>query len=129
MLQTEEIGKSITVEIPQQLNEKLEKVCMAQGQQPSALMTEALHRFFGKPIPKEERFFPRRKWAIPRNTFIAFGLVHEEWLKLKAWKRKGHRIVIDVMSENEVLILNETKLDKRHVGKKKKQNLSPKETA
>jgi len=126
MLQAEEIGKSITVEISQQLNEKLEKVCMVQGQQPSAVMKEALHRFFGKPMPKEERFFLRRKWGIPRGTFIAFGLVHEEWLKLKKWKDKDHKLVIDIMPENEILILNETKLEKRHLRKKKKQNLSPK---
>lgn len=112
----------IEVEVPKELSQKLQKICIARGEQPSALMIEALARYFGKSLPKEERFFTGRsgrKWAIPRSTFIVFALPQEEWCKLRKWRRNnGDRLFFDTMTDNEVLIINETKLEKRHVRKK-----------
>lgn len=106
----------IEVEVPKELSQKLQKICIAKGEQPSKVMTEALARYFGKPLPKEERFFTGkggRKWAIPKNTFIVFALPHEEWRKLREWRRKNSdHLSFNTMSDNEVLIINETKLDK-----------------
>lgn len=120
----------IQVEVPKELSQKLQKICMATGEQPKKIMTEALARYFGKPIPKEERFFTGkggRKWAIPKNTFIVFALPQEEWRKLRKWRRKnGDHLFFDTMSDNEVLIVNETKLEKRRARKREKptQNIA-----
>lgn len=105
----------IEVEVPKELSRKLQKICMATGEQPNKIMTEALARYFGKPRPKEERFFTGksgRKWAIPKNTFIVFALPQEEWRKLREWRDKDNLVSVVTMSHGEILILNHTKLDK-----------------
>ena len=113
-----------------ELDQKIvDKLAEQTGLKPNCIVCASVRKLVKMPIeevlkrgPKEGPFPKGRKWAIPKNTFIAFGLVHEEWLKLKKWKDKNHRIVIDVLRDNEVLILNETLIDKHHVRKQEKQD-------
>jgi hypothetical protein len=60
-----------------------------------------------------------RKWHIPRSTFILFALPMEEWQKLKKWRADNDSYFVDTLSNGEVIILNETKMDKRRAEKGK----------
>lgn len=96
------------VPISIELYEKLSDVAAKRNVTPSQLANKLLEEEMNR---KYYKFFNGRKWTIPRSTFIVFALPHEEWQKLKEWKNKGHHITVDCMRDNEVLILNQTKLD------------------
>jgi hypothetical protein len=60
-----------------------------------------------------------RKWKIPKSVFILFALPREEWRKLKNWRVDNDSYCVDVLSDGEVIILNETKMAKWRAGKGK----------
>jgi len=111
------------VRLPKNLDEQMQSYCKLLGLKPEELITHAVGRFYGWPPLKKETFFGRRgrKFFIPRNCFIIFALPQEEHRKLANWLRKGDKINIGTAPNNEVIIMNETKLRKWRAKKESKQ--------
>ena len=100
------------VRLPEDLNEHMQHYCKLLGLKPEELIKHAVDRFYGgKPFDKEV-FFKGRKWFIPRSCFIVFALPYEEHNKLSKWVKRKDKIHILATANNEVIILNETKLNK-----------------
>lgn len=105
--------QTVTVQIPAGLSPLLQKMCSIRGRDPNEVITTALSIYLGGRCPKEERFFGKRHFSIPRSTFIVFGLPTHEWQRLSSWITKKDHVDIGVGSNGEVFLRNETKLRKR----------------
>ena len=100
------------VRIPEDLNKDMQHYCKLLGLKPEELIRHAVDRFYGGEPFDKEVFGKTRKWFVPRSCFIVFALPYEEHKKLRTWIRKKHRIHILPTANREVIILNETKLNK-----------------
>ena len=111
------------VRIPEELNKRVNMYCELLGLKPEELISHAVGRFYGLPPYSKEKFFKGkgRKYFIPRSCFIIFALPYEEHRKLAKWLMKGDKIDIATAPDNEVIIMNQTKLSKWKA-KKEKQN-------
>ena len=96
----------ITQEVYEQLNDVATKRNITPSKLANQLLESEINRKFNK-------FFNGRKWAIPKNTFIVSALPKEQWSKLRKWRDKDDLVTIDTMKDGEILILNQTRLDKR----------------
>lgn len=95
----------ITQEVYEQLNDVATKRNITPSKLANQLLESEINRKFNK-------FFDGRKWAIPKTVFIVTALPREGWNKLRKWLDKGDRVSVNTMSKGEILILNETRLDK-----------------
>ena len=100
------------VKIPEDLNKDMQHYCKLLGLKPEELIRHAVDRFYGGEPFNKEVFGKSRKWAIPRSCFIVFALPFEEHKKLSKWVKRKDKIHILPTANNEVIILNETKLTK-----------------
>lgn len=95
----------IKQEVYQQLNDAATKRNVTPNKLANQLLESEVNRKFNK-------YFDGRKWFIPKNTFIVSALPKEQWSKLREWRDKDDRVTIDTMKDGEILILNQTRLDK-----------------
>jgi len=102
----------LTIKISKELSEILHEICGLEGESEEETAAKALDRCFGGRLPKKERFYNGRHFAMPRSCFILFALPKHEWQKLREWidQKQGPDVIIG--SNGEVVLINETKLAK-----------------
>jgi len=107
----------LLIKISKELSEILQKICGVEGKSEEETAAKALDRCFGGRLPKKERFYNGRHFAMPRSCFILFALPIHEWQKLREWIDQKQRPDIIIGSNGEVVLINETKLAKHITGK------------
>jgi len=74
----------------------------------------------GEETTSKQPFFKHgRHFHIPKSCFVLFALPKHEWKKLDEWFKRGHHVETSLGSDGEVLLLNETKLEKWRQRKKR----------
>jgi hypothetical protein len=43
-------------------------------------------------MKKEEKFFPRKKWYVPRKTFVVLNAPKKKLEKLEEWRKRHDKI-------------------------------------
>ena len=61
-----------------------------------------------------EKFVEKRKFALPKETFVVTKLPKEELRKIMDWKRGGDKITIwPCLSTSELVLVNESLLGEK----------------
>jgi hypothetical protein len=89
----------------------------------SEAIADLMHAAIQRKGPKAKHpFAEKRQFHIPRSVFILYNLPPGEWDKLKEWKEKGEDVCAFTSGERrggEVMLLNQTRLNKLHAEEQK----------
>jgi len=107
-----QIPEEFVISIPEEIQDKLKKWCKFQGKPLREVVEREIGLRFGMRLPKEEVFFPKRTFGIPRDSFVLFALPRHEWRKLSDWLQEKKRVKIWVGSSSEVILVNQDILEK-----------------
>jgi len=61
------------ISIPKEVYEKVKHWCVFQGKPLREVVEREIGLRFGMKLPKEEVFFPKRKFGMPRDSFVCFA--------------------------------------------------------